>query len=320
VSAVADVELLLLADPSPALRRRVLTELLDVADDDPEVSELAMLVQRDPSLDERPPADLRLAAFQLCRLAYAGIGRDDPRVRALAEQVFAQQRADGSFPLPREGTYSTMPLQTALPLRGLAAAGYAEDPRAERAYEWLLGQRLGDGAWPVGVAHGQKGYIAGYRRLPGSRGCRANTTGALAALALHPKRARSDAARVPLDLLLQRETRDEWAVGWEVARLVGLEQPAGFITFYARFDLAFLLELVGRCGAARDEPRVDDLVEFLLTLRGENGLWQHSTHPELARWLTFDILRSLRRLEGGEWIGLAPRTAFRAYPKRRRRY
>jgi hypothetical protein len=216
--------------------------------------------------------------------------------------------------------YSMMPLQTALPLRGLAAAGYAEDPRAERAYDWLLDQRLEDGAWPVGVAHGQKGYIAGYRRLPGSPGCRANTTGALAALSLHPQRARSAAARAPLDLLLQRETRDEWALGWEVARLAGAEPPTGFITFYARFDLAFLLELAGRCGAARDDPRVDDLVEFVLSLRGENGLWHHPTHPELARWLTFDLLRSLRRLEGGDWVGLAPRTAFRAYPKRRRRY
>jgi hypothetical protein len=319
VSPVADVEILLLADPSPALRRRVLTELLDVADDDPEVRELTALVRRDPALADRP-SDLRRAAFQLCRLAYAGIGRDHRRVRELAEQVFAQQRADGSFPLPREGMYSMMPLQTALPLRGLAAAGYAEDPRAERAYEWLLDQRLDDGAWPVGVAHGQKGYIAGYRRLPGSRGCRANTTGALAALALHPTRALSEDARAPLDLLLQRETRDEWALGWEVARLTGIESPAGFITFYARFDLAFVLELAARCGAARDDARVDDLVEFLLGLRGENGLWRHPSYPELARWVTFDILRSLRRLEGGDWVGLAPRTAFRAYPKRRRRY
>jgi hypothetical protein len=319
MSAVADVEILLLADPSPALRRRVLTELLDVPEDDPEVTELTALVRREPSLTERP-ADLRRAAFQLCRLAYAGIGRDHPRVRELAEQVFAEQRPDGSFPLPREGMYSMMPLQTALPLRGLAAAGYAEDPRAERAYEWLLDQRLDDGAWPVGVAHGQKGYIAGYRRLPGSPGCRANTTGALAALALHPAWAVSDAARAPLDLLLQRETRDEWALGWEVTRLAGVEPPAGFITFYARFDLAFVLELAARCGAARDDPRVDELVEFLLAQRGETGLWRHPTYLELSRWLTFDILRNLRRLEGGDWVGVAPRTEFRAYPKRRRRY
>ena len=54
--------------------------------------------------------------------------------------------------------------------------------------------------------------------------------------------------------------------------------------------------------------------------RGENGLWQHPSYPELARWLTFDVLVNLRRLEAGEWVGLAPRTSFRAYPKRRRRY
>jgi hypothetical protein len=313
------VEILLLADPSPALRRRILTELLDVPHDDREVAELTRLRERDPVLDERS-GDLRGAAFQLCRLAYAGIGREHPRVHELAEQVFARQQGDGSFPLPRDGLYSTMPLQTALPLRGVAAAGYAEDPRAERAYEWLLAQRLDDGAWPVGVASGQKGYIAGYRRLPGSTGCRANTTGALAALALHPKRARSEAALTALDLLLQRETRDEWALGWEVARLTGVEPPAGFITFYARFDLAFVLELAGRCGAAKEDPRVDSLVEFLLGLRGENGLWQHPSYPELARWLTFDILLNLRRLEGGDWLGRTPRTAFHAYPRRRRRY
>jgi hypothetical protein len=50
-------------------------------------------------------------------------------------------------------------------------------------------------------------------------------------------------------LLLQRETRDEWALGTEVARLRGLDAPAGFFTFYARFDLAFVLELAGRAGA-----------------------------------------------------------------------
>jgi hypothetical protein len=323
MSVVADVEILLLADPSPALRRRVLTELLDVPGSDPEVAELTAQLDRDPLLDERP-SDLRGLSFQLCRLAYAGFGREHPRVRELTDAVFARQEPDGSFPLSAfaagDRVYSMMPMQTALPLRGLAAAGYAEDPRAERAYEWLLAQRLDDGAWPVGVASGQKGYIAGYRRLPGSSGCRATTTGALAALAFHPERAGSEAARSALDLLLQRETRDEWALGWEVARLTGIEAPTGFVTFYARFDLAFVLELAARCGAAHEDARVRDLVEFLLGLGGENGLWQHPTYPELARWLSFDLLLNLRRLKGGDWFGLAPRTAFRAYPRRRRRY
>jgi hypothetical protein len=114
-----------------------------------------------------------------------------------------------------------MPLQTALPLRGLAAAGYATDPRVERAYDWLLAQRLDDGAWPIGIASGHAGYIAGYRRLPGSSGCRVTTEAAIAALVLHPERRRSPETRRALDLLLQRETRDEWALGSEVERLSG---------------------------------------------------------------------------------------------------
>ena len=63
---------------------------------------------------------------------------------------------------------------------------------AERGYEWLLAQRLADGSWPTGMAFGQRGYVAGYRRLPRSDGCRANTTGALACLAHHPRRRTSE--------------------------------------------------------------------------------------------------------------------------------
>ncbi len=324
---VDDVAILLLGDPSPLLRRRTLMELLDVPADDPEVAELTALVESDRAVaaflaDDK--SDLRELSFNLCRLAYAGLTREHPRVAERAEALFAYQQDDGAFPLRafvgKRSRYEMIPLQTALPLRGLAAVGYAEDPRAERAYDWLLAQRLPDGSWPTAHAAGHAGYVAGYRRLPGSPGCRANTTAALACLALHPTRARSDAARSALDLLLQRETRDEWALGWEVARLTGVEAPSGFVTFYARFDLVCVLELATRCGAASDDVRVGDLVEFLLGLRGENGLWQHPTYPELARWLTFDLLMNLRRLKRGDWVGLSPRTAFRAYPKRRRRY
>jgi hypothetical protein len=211
-----------------------------------------------------------------------------------------------------------MPLQVSIPLRGLAAVGRATDPRAERAYEWLLAQRLEDGAWPTGQVAGQPGGVPGYRRLPGSRGCRANTQGALACLTMHPERARSEPARRALDLLLQRETRDEWALGTEVARLLAYEEGAGFLTFYARFDLAFVLDLASRAGASQADPRVADLIAFLRGRCGPEGLWQHPSHPELARWLTFDLLLSLRRLQGGDWAGDGPRLKFTAYPSRNR--
>jgi hypothetical protein len=336
-AAMDPVAALLLCDPSPAVRHQVLTELLGLPPDDPEVADLDRRRRAAPEVAELLATggdDPRALAWALCRLAWLGVGREEPRVGRLAERVFAGQRPDGSFPLPAatrgrgrgrkglegEGRYTMAPLQTALPLRGLAAAGFATDPRAERAYEWLLGTRLDDGAWPMGIAAGQPGYIAGYRKLPGSRGCRATTQGALACLVLHPERRRSDATRLALDLLLQRETRDEWALGSEVARLAGVERPAGFVTFYARFDLAFLLDLAGRAGAADSDARVGALVEFLLARRGPNGLWAHPSHPELTRWLTLDLLRGLARVRGGDWEGIAPRVPFRAYPARRRRY
>jgi hypothetical protein len=212
-------------------------------------------------------------------------------------------------------------LQTAIPLRGIAAAGHADDPRAERAFEWLLAHRLDDGTWPYGQAGVQKpGAVAGYRRLPSSEGCRATTTGALACFAHHPDRRRSDDARAALDVLLRRETRDEWALGFEVSRLLGVEEPRGFATFYARFDLAFVLELASRIGVASDDVRIADLLSFLDSRRGAHGLWEHPTHPHLTRWLTLDILASRRRIESGDWTGTDRHIHFRAYPKQRRRH
>ncbi len=322
-----DAAALLLSDPSAALRARVLTELLEVDPTDPEL--LDATAQRDA--DDHDPAEgaersFRSLGWSLCRSAYLGRTAADPRVAAVAERIFAEQQPDGSFPLGNfrrgnePGAYSMAPLQVALPLRGLAMAGYATDPRAERAYQWLLDVQLADGSWPVGESHGQPGYIAGYRKLPGAQGCRTTTQGAIACLVLHPELATSDHVRRPLDLLLQRETREVWSLGTDVARLTGRETPQGFFTFYADFDLAMILDLASRAGASLDDPRVRELADFITGLRGPYGLWDHPQHPELSRWLTFDLALSLRRLESGDWTGIAPRVPFRAYRKRSPRH
>lgn len=345
---------LLLADPSPALRRLVLRDLFTRPEDDPEVREMEVLVETDPLIQhlvglQSPDgwwgtayqADIwgagpvQSTALVLMRLGYLGLPSSHPAVQRGADFLFSQQLPDGSWPLPavreaepgqdeRRG-YDWMPLQTALPLRGLASCGFAEDPRAERAYEWLLAHRLADGAWPTGVAEGGvQGFVAGYRRLPHSRwGCRSNTTGALICLALHPQRRAAPEARRALDLLLGRETREEHALGYEVARLVGAEAAHGFTTFYARFDLALLLDLCARIGASMEDERVRDLAAFVRGLQGTYGLWEYHRRPQVSRWLTFDLLRSLTRLEAaqpGEWQSSEPRTPFHTYGKRQKRF
>ena len=348
---------LLLADPSPCLRWLVLRDLFGRPADDAELAELTPQRLADPLVadllarqdgdgawrpDEqatgrrtRGASRVHSTALALMRLGYLGFDATLPAVASGAEYLFDQQRADGAWPLrpeqalldgnrelPAHERYSMMPLQTAFPLRALAACGYATAPRAERAYAWLLAQRLPDGAWPTGKAAGVYGFVGGYRRLAHSRwGCRTNTTGALICLALHPQHRTSAAARRALDLLLGRETRDAYALGYEVARLVGAEAPRGFLTFFARFDLALMLDVCSRVGATRDDARIADMLTFVTSLQGAYGLWPYAPRPQVSRWLTLDLARSIARLEANTgWVELEPRTPFQPYPRRDKRY
>jgi hypothetical protein len=320
----------------------VLRDLLGKSDE--EVNELVTLREKDPLIEfvtfQNPNGSwgkidavgltlsgpLLNTSQALARLGYLGFDRHHPAVQRGADYVFSLQREDGSWGPPDdpeiEGEYVKTPLQTALPLRGLAFCGYATDPRAEKAYTWLLDKRLPDGAWPTRVTKdGSYGYRAGYRALPHSRfGCRSNTTGAVQCLALHPERQHSKKARRALDLLLARETRDQYILGFEPARMVGVEPARGFLTFFARFDLSLILDLCWRVGATLHDERVRDLVEFIQGLQGKYGLWEYQ-NPQASRWVTFDLLRSLSRLDTeGDWISLEPRTPFEGYPRIQKRY
>jgi hypothetical protein len=347
---------LLLADPSPCLRRLVLRDLLNLSPQDTELGELEALCLDDPlvaNLLARQQADgswlpqdlgaghpFYATSVALERLGYLGLSQHpqvQPVIHRAAEYLFARQQPDGSWPLSKEAEmtdgggeqtpgegYSMVPLQTALPLRGLAACGYSSDRRAAQAYQWLLERQLPDGAWPTGIAGGPEGvfgYVAGYRRLAHSRwGCRSNTTGALICLAQHPDYRLRPEARRALDLLLGRETREREPLGFETARVLGAEAARGFFTYFARFDLALLLDLCGRMEISTEDGRVAGLVKHVLSLKGTYGLWEYLPKPQISRWLTFDLLRSLARLQSGVWIGSEPQTPFQPYPKKSKRF
>ena len=342
---------LLLADPSPSLRLLVLRDLLSRPEDDEEVRELKKLQKEDPLIFKFLAVQnedgswrggeggggvlgkIRLTAQALMGLGYLGLGPEHSAVKRGAEFLFEQQENDGSWPLVTQGAlldgaglsdvkYHMIPLQTALPLLGLAWVGYATDPRAERAYDWLLEEQLPQGGWPSGRHHEKYIFAAGYRRLAHSKfGCRTNTTAAVSALALHPERRTSQAARRGLDLLLAHEHRQEHTLGFEVARIIGAERPRGGFTYFKRYDVAQILDLSWRIGASLEDGRVADNVKFVKELQGPYGLWEYQRYPEVSRWVTFDLLRSLSQLdEESNWLSMEPRTRFQPYPKKPRRF
>lgn len=337
---------LLLTDESPSLRFLVMKKLMKIDDEeteelekerlnDPLVSELVKLQNNDGSWGKgslpgnAATSKIQLTSQALTRLGYIGFDQGFEPVRKGAEYLFKHQEDDGSWPLGSYSTdsegrenYDTMSLQTSLPLRGLAECNYGTCEMAEKAYEWLLNQRLDDGAWPTGIAHGNYGYVAGYRRLPHSRwGCRSNTLSALICLSLHPRRSQGDETRKALDLLLGTEASERQHLGYDVARTIGYEAGKGFLTYYARNDVAQTIKLCSRIGASTSDSRVAELLERVESFRGQYGLWEYLPEPQASRWVTYDLSLSLSVLDKEtDWIPLQPRTPFQTYPKKPRRY
>lgn len=340
---------LLLADKSPSLRYLVLTELLGRSHEDIEVKELAELQQEDQliasllslqkekgnwkDLDQAGftiGGSVRATSAALMRLGYLGLDKNHNAVKKAAEYLFSKQRKDGSWPLPErvsdyeftKGPYTMTPVQTSIPLLGLVICGYGNDPRADRAFEWLIDKRNEDGTWPAGKVGDVYVRIAGYRRLPHSQwGCRTNTTQSLLCLAYHQTLRKSSEAKQALDHLLGRETRDRDSLGFNVARYIGVEPHRGALTYHAKFDPALIVNLCSKVGANRSDPRVEDLIKWILNQQGQYGLWEYAPHPEVSRWVTFDILRSLRAIDNTtDWFCTKQRKHFTPYPSRKKRF
>ena len=69
------------------------------------------------------------------------------------------------------------------------------------------------------------------------------------------------------------------------------------------------------------DKRVHEFVEFVREQQGKFDLWHYLSNPRATRWLTFDLIRSLSKLdEVEEWISSEPKTPFQAYKKKEKRY
>jgi hypothetical protein len=211
-------------------------------------------------------------------LADFGLERDHHRVAGACEYVFTTQLPGGGFgwappPTPAD-------CFTGILVESLAKLGYADDPRLQRAYGWLLDrQRLDGGFWCKNT--GQPG---GPRA--GEPSCAFATLCVVGAIAHNPQLKNAKTGKRALQFLLkcwENRGRIRYAghdsqigTGWEK-----LKYP------YTDYRILKYLDVLSRFASIRRDPRMQEMRDTLIDKLDNGGrCYAESIHRV---WSEFDF-------------------------------
>jgi|GEM_PF-118674 len=253
-----------------------------------------------------------------------GLDRSHPALERAAEYLFGCQTSEGDFRGIYGRQYATT--YTGAIAELLVKAGYAEDPRLEKCFEWLLYMRQEDGGWAIPLRtvglelrHSMgKGRVAEPDR---SKPFSHLVTGmVLRAFAAHPVWRRSEAALRAGHLLASRFfERDRYADRSSAAHWESTSFPFWFT------DIVSALDSLTRIGIrATDRPGTDSSVhsphlgqgtqsppgrmaeglEWLRSRQLADGLFainllKNRSLPDLPAWVSLAVCRVFARVAGG---------------------
>jgi hypothetical protein len=240
-----------------------------------------------------------------------GFTRDHPQAKRAAEFLFSCQSIDGDFRGMLANQYATYYTGSITGL--LINAGYEDDPRIERAFQWLLSMRQDDLGWTIPLLTHKLGRAAQYRLTSEyaeplepdrSKPFSHNWTGmVLRAFAAHSRYRRSEAAGIAARLLKARFFRpDSYTSYQEASYWLRFEYPFWWNNLVAALDSLSLI------GLSSDDGDIARALDWLVERQEETGLWKASyTHPndaektsakarEMKLWVSLAICRVFKRL------------------------
>jgi len=315
----------LLREGPPWVRYRTLIDLLGYPERDERVREARQAMVTHPRLrsliaraGEWPAQalerhnDARHPLHLLTVLADFGLRADDPGMAALVRKVMGHQSPQGAFQtlvrLPRafggsgQAAWTWVLCDAPSLLYALAAYGRYEDDAVQQAARSLAGLVRANG-WPCSA-----GSELGRFRGPGRKEdpCPLATLLALKALAWFPGQAGEAALQPGVELLLAQ---------WEHATgrrhyLFGVGSGFRRLKYpFVWYDILHTAEVLTRIPAARRDPRLGDMVQAILDRRDRDNRftpgsvwmawadWDFGQKRQPSPWMTFLVLRLLRRLE-----------------------
>jgi hypothetical protein len=238
-----------------------------------------------------------------------GFTREHPQAQKAAEFLFSCQTPDGDIRGMLANQYATYYTGAILAL--LVQAGYADDPRTHRCFQWLLDMRQDDGGWSVPLITYKFDRQTQYRLTSEfappvepdrSRLFSHNATGmVLRAFAVHPGYRRSEAAMSAAHLLASRFFQPDVYTSYQAASYwVRFEYPFWWNSLVAALDSISLISI------SKDDEHVRQALAWLIDHQEGNGLWKTSyaaqTDKETARagkmkyWVSLAICRVFKRL------------------------
>jgi len=242
-----------------------------------------------------------------------GMTRQHPQIERAVEFVLSCQSPQGDLRGILANQYATYYTGAILSL--LIQAGYVDDPRIEKCFDWLLAMRQEDGGWTIPLLTHQLDRAAIYRLTSEyvqplepdrTRPFSHNWTGmVLRAFAAHPRYRHSSAAWTAGKLLKSRFFQPDSYTSY---------RSAGY---WLRFEYPFwwnnlltALDSLGKLGFTSQDEQIRSGLQWFVDHQQENGLWKDSYarvtgHQRPSRsdrqlWVSLAICRVFKA--NWEWL------------------
>jgi hypothetical protein len=242
-----------------------------------------------------------------------GFSKENPQAQKAAEFLFSCQSEEGDIRGMLANQYATYYTGAIMSL--LIQAGYEDDPRIEKGFQWLLSMRQNDGGWSIPMITHQldrERWLALSSQYfeplqpDRSKPFAHNATGmVLRAFAAHKKYRQSEAARKAAELLASRFFQPDAYTSYQAASYwVKFQYPFWWNNLVAALDSISLI------GVSRDNENVARAVNWLVDHQEEGGLWktsyvkagdkakENAGMKGMGAWVSLAICRALKRLCG----------------------
>ena len=202
-----------------------------------------------------------------------GFNNTHPAIQDTVEYFFTFQTREGDF----RGIYGNQysPNYSAGIMELLIKAGYENDARIKRVFEWLISIRQNDGGWAIPFRTQNKNLNVISTHLEPveqdkSRPFSHMVTGVvLRAFAAHPTYKRSEQAQAAGHLLLSNLFKqDNYPDRAATSYWFGFSYPFWFT------DLLSALDSLSLLGFSKNEPQINKALKWFVENQQNDGLWE----------------------------------------------